>query len=115
MIGLNGTAAREVFMAFSLQVLYPVRPDTTFDYGYYAEKHMALVAEHMGPHASQVQATKGMAGGPDAPPEFYAVATMVFETKGQLEAALAAAGPVTADIPNYTNTRPQLLIGEVIG
>ncbi|MGS4884734.1 EthD family reductase [Roseibium sp. MB-4] len=102
-------------MAFSLQVLYPIRPDTTFDFAYYAEKHMALVAEHMGPHASQVQATKGMAGGPDAPPEFYAIATMVFETKGQLEAALAAAGPVTADIPNYTNTRPQLLIGEVIG
>ncbi len=31
-----------------------------------------------------------------------------------LDAALGAAGPVIADIGNFTNTRPQMLIGEVI-
>ncbi|QDG78462.1 EthD family reductase [Labrenzia sp. PHM005] len=102
-------------MAVSLQVLYPVGPETRFDYDYYAKTHMALVAEHMGPHAVSVQAVKGLAGGPDTPPEFYAVATMIFENQEKLQAASAAAGPVTADIPNYTNTKPQLLIGEVIG
>lgn len=102
-------------MAVSLQILYPVAPDTTFDYDYYATKHMALVGELMGPHASAVQASKGVAGGPDAPPEYYAIATMIFDTKDKMKAAMAAAGPVSADIPNYTNTKPQMLIGEVIG
>lgn len=101
-------------MAVSLQVLYPVAPGTSFDYDYYAETHMALVAKHMAPFAVSVQAVKGLAGGPDAPPEFYAVATMLFESQEKLQAAMAGAGPVTADIPNYTNTKPQLLVGEVI-
>ena len=30
-------------------------------------------------------------------------------------AGLAAAGPVLADIPNYTDSQPMMLIGEVIG
>ena len=37
-------------MALILQVLYPVSEGTTFDHAYYAETHMAFVAEHMGPH-----------------------------------------------------------------
>ena len=102
-------------MAVSLQVLYPIKPDTTFDHDYYASKHMKLVAEHFGPYLVSAQAAKGVAGGPGAPPDFYAIATLVFESQDKMQAALAAGGPVLADIPNYTNTKPQMLIGEVIG
>lgn len=102
-------------MAVSLQVAYPTTDGTTFDYDYYLDTHMALVAEHMGPHIASTVVTKGLAGGPDTPPPFYAVATIVFADQAAMDAAMAKAGPVVGDIPNFTDTAPQMLIGEVVG
>jgi hypothetical protein len=39
---------------------------------------------------------------------------MTFDDMDKLHAALEVAGPVLADIPNFTNTEPKMLIGEVI-
>jgi uncharacterized protein (TIGR02118 family) len=95
--------------------LYPVSDGSTFDFDYYLSTHMGLVAEHMGPHIQSTLVTKGLSGGPDAPPGMHAVASIVFADTGALDAAMAAAGPVLADIPNFTNSQPQMLIGEVVG
>jgi uncharacterized protein (TIGR02118 family) len=76
---------------------------------------MALVAEHMGPHIDSTLITKGLAGGPDVPAPFHAIATMVFADNGAMKAAMKAAGPVMADIPNFTSVQPQILIGETVG
>lgn len=102
-------------MPMSLQVIYPISDDTTFDYDYYTSTHMDLVNEHMGPHIAQTLVTKGLAGGPDVPPQSYAVATFTFVDKDALDAAMGAAGPVIADIPKFTNSQPQMLVGQVIG
>ncbi|GGB35832.1 hypothetical protein GCM10011316_04950 [Roseibium aquae] len=102
-------------MAISLQVLYPAGPGTRFDHAYYAETHMALVDKHLGPFLVSAQATKGLSGGPDKLPGFHAVFTAVFENQDKFRAAMAEAGPVLADISNYTDVEPQMLIGEVIG
>ena len=101
-------------MPMSLQVMYPITADTNFDYDYYSATHMPLVDKRMGAHIDDVLITKGIAGGPDVPPGMYAVATMIFSDQAALGAALAAAGPVIGDIPNFTNSTPQMLIGEVI-
>ncbi len=102
-------------MAVTLQVIYPATDGTTFDYEYYATTHMALVGEHMGDKIDSTVVVKGIAGGPDTPPGFHAVATIVFKDQKTLGAALKNSGPLMADIPNFTNTRPDVLIGEVIG
>lgn len=102
-------------MAMSLQVIYPIKPGTKFDMDYYADTHMQMVNDHMGNHIASLVVTKGLAGGPDTPPPYYAVATMTFADQAALDTALNAAGPVVADIPNFTNTIPQMLVGEVIG
>ncbi|MCC5980079.1 MAG: EthD family reductase [Salinarimonas sp.] len=102
-------------MRVSLQVLYPVGDNTRFDHSYYRDTHLPLVGRHMGAHIESTLVTKGIAGGPDTPPPFHALATMVFADRAALEAALANAGPVLADIPNFTDSRPQMLIGEVVG
>lgn len=102
-------------MAVSLQVLYPVGDDTTFDFDYYSTKHMEIVGSSMGPHIDAVVVTKGLAGGPDTPPAFHAIATITCKDQATLDAMLAAAEPALADIPNFTNVQPQMLIGEVIG
>lgn len=102
-------------MSVSLQVIYPVGDDTHFDYEYYIGEHMRLVSEHMGPHIQNTLVTKGLAGGPDTPAGFYAVASIIFADNDAMNAAMASAGPVLADLPNFTNVRPAMLIGEVIG
>ncbi|MGR3290846.1 MAG: EthD family reductase [Paracoccaceae bacterium] len=101
-------------MAVSVQVLYPVGDDTTFDYDYYTTTHMDVVNSCMGPHFDSVVVIKGLAGGPDTPPGFHAIATIICKDQAALDAMLAAADPAMADIPNFTNVQPQLLIGEVI-
>lgn len=102
-------------MPVSLQVLYPVGEGTTFDHDYYATTHMALVAEHMGPHTTSAQASKGLGGGgPDAPAPFHAIATIVFSDHAAMDAAMAVSAPVMGDVPNFTNVRPTIMIGEVL-
>jgi uncharacterized protein (TIGR02118 family) len=102
-------------MSVTLQVLYPISNGSTFDFDYYTATHFPLVGEHMGPHIEAISASKGLAGGPDTPPAFHAVATLTFADMDKMQAALAVAGPVLADIPNFTNSAPQMLIGEVLG
>ena len=102
-------------MAVSLQVMYPITDGTSFDMDYYLDTHMTLVGEHMGEHIASTLVTKGVAGGPDAPPGLYAVATMTFADQAAMDAAMAKSGPVLADIPKFTDTQPQILIGEVVG
>jgi len=102
-------------MPVSLQVIYPATEGTHFDFEYYLGTHMALVSEHMGAHIQSTLVTRGLAGGPDTPPGFHAVASLVFADQEALGAAMAKAGPVIADIPNFTDTKPDMLIGEVVG
>lgn len=101
-------------MTISLQVLYSTEDDTTFDHDYYATKHMALVDEYMGAHIDKTMIVKGLAGGPDVPAGFHAIATMTFTDQAAMDAALAAGAPVLGDIPNFYNGQPQMLIGEVL-
>ncbi len=101
-------------MSASLQVAYPISDGTTFDYDYYTSSHTDLVAEHMGRFIDTQVVTKGLAGGPDQPPAFYAIATFTFKDNQALDDAVAAAGPVIDDIANFTNVKPQMLIGKVI-
>jgi uncharacterized protein (TIGR02118 family) len=102
-------------MAKSLQVIYPVGEGTHFDFDYYLSTHFDIVGQHLGPHVASQVVTKGLAGGPDTPPGFHAVATFTFADDDALNAALAAAGPAVADIPNFTNSQPQMLVGDVVG
>ncbi|ABV94216.1 hypothetical protein Dshi_2482 [Dinoroseobacter shibae DFL 12 = DSM 16493] len=102
-------------MPMTLQVLYPTEGGTSFDYAYYTGKHMEIVTEHMSAHFDSVLVTRGLAGGPDTPPGFHAVATFTFADQAALDACLAAAGPAVGDIPNFYSGQPQMLIGEQIG
>lgn len=102
-------------MAVSLQVIYPIFDGTEFDYDYYLATHLPLVGEHLGQHVQNTLVTKGIAGGSDAPPRIYAIASIVFENHQAMEAAMQAAAPVLEDIPNFTNTQPEMMFGEVIG
>lgn len=102
-------------MPISLQVAYPASEASTFDHDYYLATHMPLVEKYMGAHIDSQVVTKGVSGPGGAPAPFHAVATFVFAGQDALDAALGAAGPVLEDIPKFTNSQPQMLVGEVIG
>jgi uncharacterized protein (TIGR02118 family) len=99
-------------MAATLTVMYPITDETTFDFDYYGSTHMPLVGKVMRPQSAS--ASKGLAGGPDAPPGFYAIATVVFADMAALQTALGGADEVLGDIPNYYNGQPTMLIGETL-
>ncbi len=101
-------------MPVSLQVLYPCGNDSSFDHDYYLQNHMKLVAEHFGQYLQSTQVARGIAGGPDKPAEYHAIATMVFADQAAMDAAMQASGPVMADVANFTDSPAQVLIGEVV-
>lgn len=99
-----------------VSVLYPQQPDATFDHTYYRDKHMPMVKARMGDHCSHYTVDRGLAGGaPGAPPPFIAMCHLYCAS---VEAFQAGFGPhakeIMADIPNYTNLSPTLLISEVV-
>lgn len=100
-------------MSVSVQVLYPVTEGTHFDIDYYYTKHTEVLHKHMGPHMERTLVTQGLADGAGGPPQFYAIATLVFADEAARGAGLAAAGPVLADLPNFTNVQPMMLMGGV--
>lgn len=102
-------------MSLSLQVIYPVSDGTNFDYDYYFSSHLPLVEGAIGEHVESSIVTKGIAGGPGVPAGFYAIATLVFSDQAAMDAAMANIGVAVSDIPNFTNTEPAILIGEVAG
>ncbi|WP_305970155.1 MULTISPECIES: EthD family reductase [unclassified Mameliella] len=102
-------------MANSVQVLYPATEGTHFDHDYYVSTHLPMVTEIWGPYLKTALATKGLSGGPDTPPGFHAIATLVFKDGAALKEGMGKAQPLLDDIPKFTDCQPQMLVGEVIG
>jgi uncharacterized protein (TIGR02118 family) len=102
-------------MTVTVHVLYPISDGVTFNHDYFAETHLPLVRQHFSPHGLiDVTASKGLAGGADTPPSYFAITTMLFPDQASVHAALGAAEPVLADVLNYTNCHPEVLIGSVM-
>ena len=99
-------------MSVTLQVIYPNADGTNFDYEYYMGAHMGIVGDCIGEHIQSTFVTKGLAGGPDTPPGYHAIASIEFADQAALDAAMGKLGPALEDIPNFTNSQPQVLIGE---
>ena len=99
-----------------VSVMYPHQPDARFDHDYYREKHMPMVQQKMGAACRYYTIDKGIAGGmPGQPPAYIAVANIHADS---IEAFQAAFGPhvkaIMADVPNYTDLRPVMVISEVV-
>ena len=102
-------------MAANVTVLYPNVADATFDMDYYLAKHMPLVLEKFGAHGMTGWRVVKFDGDPAAAP-FNVMATLDFGTVEGIKAALAAeGGPVLADVANFSNQTPVLMMGEVQG
>lgn len=97
-----------------VSVLYRAIEGARFDHHYWSTKHMPLVLETLTPELIRAECDRcldrdDVAG---APP-FLAVAHLFFESLPAFEAATSTkGGPATADVPNYTDIAPQILVSE---
>ncbi len=92
-------------------VAYPRSEGSTFDWGYYLDSHMPLVREQLGDALLRDEIDRY---GEDQP--HHAAVHMFFESPDVFGGAMAgpAGGKLMSDIPNYTNTSPQITVGEVL-
>jgi uncharacterized protein (TIGR02118 family) len=99
-----------------VSVMYPFAEGKTFNMEYYETKHMPMVAAFLGPNLVKYTIEKGLASGiPNQPLPYMAIG--IFYVKS-LEDYQAAIGPnrdaIRADIANYTNIAPVILVSEVV-
>ena len=103
-------------MMIRVSVLYPYQDDAKFDYTYYVTKHMVLVKERLADTGLlRIEADKAIGGGdPNAPAPFLCVGHMYFNSIEDFQKGMATHGKeLLADVPNYTNVRPQIQLAEI--
>lgn len=93
-------------------ILYPNAPGARFDFGYYRDSHMRMVADRLGAACKSCTIDKGVSGGaPGTPAPFIAIGHIVCES---MEALAPHIPEFAADVPNYTNTTPVAQISEIV-
>ncbi len=93
----------------TVSILYPQSDGTSFDMDYYATNHMPMIAKHLG-DACQGWGVVDVIG-----TDYHAMAWAVVSSAEAFQAAMQEHGAeITGDVPNYTNTVPVMLMGEVV-
>lgn len=98
----------------AVSVLYPNTAGKRFDLAYYEATHLPLVRRLLAPMGMRALTFyRPTETDPAAP--FRLVAELRFDDMAATQAALAAHGPETqADIPNFTDEAPVILIGPLV-
>jgi len=99
-----------------VSIMYPFAEGKTFNMEYYETKHMPMVAGFLGSNLVKYTIEKGLASGiPNQPLPYMAIGIFYVKSLGDYQAAV---GPnrdaIRADIANYTNIAPVILVSEVV-
>ena len=97
-------------------ILYPNGEGKTFDMDYYSTKHMPLAAKLFGDSLVTMSIDKGLASGnPEEPIPYLAIGYFYFKTMSAYQNTMVPHSPtLRADVPNYTNIQPVILVSEVV-
>ena len=97
-------------------VMYPNEPGKRFDMDYYCNTHIALVKEKVGDALKGVTVERGLSGGaPGSPAGYATVCHLQFDSIEDLQTYMAPHdAALGADVPNFTDIKPQFQISEVI-
>lgn len=98
-----------------ISALYPNEAGSRFDADYYCDRHAPFVAGLLEPFGlTEIHSTIGVASIDGAPPAFWAISEMIFESRARFDAAMADCGErLFADIANYTTVAPVLQISRL--
>jgi len=98
-----------------ISVLYPNKPGSHFDMGYYLSTHMPLAMRLLAKGLRKTEVDAGIQGAkPGEPPAFFGGCQFYFDSIEAFSAAWTAAAPeLSTDIPKYTNVAPIIQFNEV--
>ena len=99
-----------------VSVMYPYAEGKTFNMTYYETKHMPMVAAVLGSNLVKYTIEKGLASSiPGQPLPFMAIGIFYVKSLSDYQTALAPhREAILADIKNYTNVSPIILVSEVV-
>ena len=99
-----------------VSVMYPNGEGKTFDLDYYLNKHLPMVSNLMGDAIKDAAVERGLGGAePGSAPIYLVMSHMYFDAIEDFENSFGPnAATIMADIPNYTNTQPDIVISEVV-
>ncbi|MET0578729.1 MAG: EthD family reductase [Ilumatobacteraceae bacterium] len=93
-----------------MTILYPKTDDSTFDMDYYTSTHMPLLAKAMG------DGCKGWGAATVMGDQHAAIGWMLIDSMETFNAGMGEHGAeIMADVANYTNQQPEVVLGEVTG
>ena len=84
-----------------------------FDHDYYASRHLPMAAAAMAPHGvTHIEAVRIDA----ASSPYQVMFSAYFESEAQLQRAMGtrAMAEVVADVPNYHDGNPDVMVGQVV-
>jgi uncharacterized protein (TIGR02118 family) len=94
---------------------YPRTEGGTFNFDYYAKKHIPMVVALLGRNAIRSEVRKGVAAADGSPAPYVCVGSVWVHSIDEFLATLARHGPqIMGDVPNYTNIPPVLQVEEVV-
>jgi uncharacterized protein (TIGR02118 family) len=96
--------------------LYRWEEGAHFDHEYYHTEHMRITEEILAPHGlMHLESDRFVSAHPPRPGQIVAATNAYFPTLELAQAAMNAAGALLmADVPNYTNLKPQIHLSEVM-
>jgi uncharacterized protein (TIGR02118 family) len=99
---------------FVVTVLYPAK--AKFDYAYYQNKHMKLVADRWGDMGLVEERVVKVAAAAAGEPQHQVITQLKFSSQERFNAALAAHGAeIMGDIANFTDGSPVVEFGTQLG
>jgi uncharacterized protein (TIGR02118 family) len=97
-----------------VSVMYPNRPDATFNREYYLTKHMPLVSRLLEGVMRGGAVDQGI-DTPEGPAPYLFIAHLWFDSLEAFNAAMTQHGAaLMGDIPNYTNVQPVVQVSSVV-
>ena len=98
-----------------VSVMYPNGEDATFDIEYYCNTHVPMVGGILGDALKGGAVDSGIAGGaPGEAAPFIAIGHLMFDSVEDFQNSFGPnAEEILADLPNFTNTQPQIQISEI--
>ncbi len=98
-----------------LTVLYPWQEDAKFDFAYYRDEHLVMLARLYGDAVGKMVVRKGLRKGDGSPPAFIASVNIEILSMEGFEAAGKQHFPtLAADVPNFSNIKPVGQIEEIV-
>ncbi|KAI9725212.1 MAG: hypothetical protein M1828_003393 [Chrysothrix sp. TS-e1954] len=106
-------------MVCVVTVQYPTAGGSeTFDLDYYMKTHMPLVGKNWGQYGLKSWAVNKLSATPDGPnPPYNMEAILHFDSLESFQKAASSKDgeQVMGDIPNFSNQKPLIMIGEQVG